>query len=161
MEDWQDVQSAIVSLLSVVDGVETVLDYEPAVKTFRELEPYLTEGVERDTLNLWTVMRTGFRTARGGATAGVPIGFKLDTDTYTIEGFVSYTGRESLIAFNNTVERVRNQFVKNISLGSAERGWLSGPITSGEITMTNFLGIVCHTCILTLPVQAQTNADYT
>ena len=160
MEDWRSVQLAIVDLLGELDGVETVLDYEPAIKSFQELEPYLTTGGSKDSLNVWTVLRTGFRTERGGEAVGVPLGFKRDTDIYTIEGFVAYTGQDSMIAFNNTLERIRTQFAKHISLGSAEKGWLSGPITGGEIRKANFLGVICHHCSLQLPVQLDVNAEY-
>jgi hypothetical protein len=161
VEDWRDVQLKIIEILSQVEGVSYVLGYEPHVKTFEELKPFLTRVTRKiDTVNVWFVQRARFRTERGGVVANVPLGFKKDTDSFSVDGFISYTGEDSLISFNNIIEGIRTTFTQNISLGSPEKGWLSGPILEGRMDMAEFLGILCHSCSFIISVQEDTYAGY-
>lgn len=161
MQEWRTVQLQIKSILEGISGVEYVLDYEPDVTSFEELKPYLTEVTRNvDKLNLWIVQRTAFRTERGGRGNNTPLCFKKDIDVFTIDGFIGYTGLESFIEFNNTVENIREEFTANISLGSAEAGWMAGPIANGDIAMAEFLGILCHSCSMNISVEKQSSAGY-
>lgn len=152
--EWEDALDALKERLEEVDGITTVLDWHPDITSVSEAEEYMdtADGLKR--VNLWFIYRSEIDTARGGVTAQVPIGWHKYTDIYVIQGYYNCIDRDSLIAFNNLVERIRIKFDQEIEIGSGtDKDWIAGPVGRCTIDYRHFGDIPCHYCMGTLPLQ--------
>ena len=152
--EWEDALDALKERLEEVSGIAFVLDWDPSFTSKTSLAPYLEDvggGVER--VNIWYLTRDQILSERGGSATRIPLNWHRYTDLYILDGYYSYSGRDSLIAFNNLVELVRIKFDTEITLGSGtDLDWVAGPLSRCDIDYRIFAEMTCHHCRGTIPV---------
>jgi hypothetical protein len=162
-EEWELISGALQTVISSVEGVGTILDYEPNILRFSALKPYLQAvGApgDPDRLNIWYVLRSSTGSQHGGIGTRTPLGFAMTRDTFRINGYYNYTERESTIAVYNLSDRLRRALTAAISLGHPERGWVVENPGTISLSMAMFFDILCHNLSVDVTVVHRGDAGY-
>jgi hypothetical protein len=153
---WTEIQEKLVEILQTIDGVGTVLDFQPIVKTTADLRQIVPIDINND-FNLWIVTRTGFRINRDG----VSLSTQEWVHTFKITGWVSTSdGNKSQDDFQDLVEDVLDVISTNISLGLSSYSTMALSPTVDTIGMEFKGDALCNYCDITLPVRELRTVNY-